>query len=363
MRRFLRLLLLSLPAFARLRAGSAVTEERYAHLARGVNLTRWFQYGSRVPATAADRDLLQRAGFTSVRIAVAPQYLLPKWSSGPRIAKHLADLDAAVDLFVKSGMAVMLDFHADTPYVDYLVSDAAAPEELIETWRMLARRYAGRNPELLFFEIMNEPDRRFTQAAWDGIQRGALAAIREEAPEHTVLLAPAAWSGLDALTEMTPYEDTNVIYVMHYYSPLTFTHQGATWSSPDLARLRNVSWPAYHPDVDAAIEQEADPAARELLDRYRGDGWDASNIGRDMELAAAWARHWGTRVIVNEFGSYKPFTPPDARARWVRDVRAAIEAQGFAWTFWDYGAGFDLTVMQDGARAIDPALADALGLN
>ncbi len=245
MRTLVRFSLLSLLMLGPLLARTTVSDARYAHLARGVNLTRWFQYGSSIPITAADRDLLQRAGFTSVRIAIAPQYLLPKWSSARRLERNLNNLDAAIDLFVNAGMAVMLDFHADTPYLDYLLNTPAAPQELIDTWRMLAQRYHDRNPELLFFEIMNEPDRRFTQAAWDAVQRDALRAIREFAPEHTVLLSPAAWSGLDGLMGMTPYEDTNVIYVLHYYSPMTFTHQGATWSSPELARLRNVSWPAF----------------------------------------------------------------------------------------------------------------------
>ena len=351
--------LLTLP----LLAGTTVSDARYAHLARGVNLTRWFQYGSSIPITAADRDLLQRAGFTSVRIAVAPQYLLPKWSSARRIERNLSNLDAAVDLFVNAGVAVMLDFHADTPYLNYFLATPAAPQELVDTWRMLARRYHDRDPELLFFEILNEPDRRFTQAAWDGVQLEALRAIRETAPDHTVLLAPAAWSGLEGLMGMTPYEDTNVVYVLHYYSPMTFTHQGATWSSPDLARLRNVSWPAWLPEVEAARDLESDPAARTLLDRYREEDWDATSLDWDMGLAAAWAARQDVRVIVNEFGGYKPFTPPEARARWTRDVRTAIEHRHFGWTFWDYGAGFDLTVLDAGARTIDPAISAALGLS
>ncbi len=352
-----RYCLFALLTVAALAAKTTVSDARYAHLARGVNLTRWFQYGSSIPITAADRDLLQGAGFTSVRIAVAPQYLLPKWASPQRIERNLARLDAAVALFVNSGMAVMLDFHADTPYVDYLLAAPGAAAELADTWRMLAARYRNRDPELLFFEIMNEPDRRFTQAAWDQVQRAALAAIRESAPEHTVLLAPAAWSGLDGLAAMTPYDDPNVIYVLHYYSPIAFTHQGTTWSSPELAGLRNISWPAY-----LAADEAGDPAARALLERYREDDWDAASLDWDMGLAAAWAAHWDARVIVNEFGGYKPFAPPDARARWLRDVRKAIARRGFGWTFWDYGAGFDLTVKEGGARTIDPAMSAALGL-
>ncbi len=340
-----------------------VSDIRYAHLARGVNLTRWFQYGGLMPIGEPDRDLLKDAGFTSVRIAVAPQNLLAHWATPERIAQNLTKLDAGVGLFLNAGMAVMLDFQADTSYLDYYFATPEAPQELIDTWRMLARRYADRNPDLLFFEIMNEPDSRFTQSAWDDEQEKVLAAIREAAPHHTVLLAPADWSGIEALVQMTPYRDPNVIYVTHYYSPATFTHQGADWTSrPEIAQLRNVPWPAFLPALDGLIQEQAGKGARTLLERYRDEDWDASHIDWDFQLAAAWAKKWNVRVVVNEFGDYKPFSPPDSRARWLHDVRTSLDRYGLAWAMWDYAGGFDLTLRDGDTRRIDPRVAEALGL-
>jgi endoglucanase len=351
-------------ANATLLAQSSVTETRYAHLARGVNLTRWFQYGSRIPITAADRDLLLGAGFTNVRIAVAPQYLFEYWSSPDRIARNLAELDKGIDLFLDAGISVTLDLHADAEYLDHYLSRPGAPESLITLWRILASRYANRNPELLFFEIMNEPDDRFTEAMWDAEQKQALAAIHEIAPRHTVVLDVVRWSGLDALAAMTPYSDPNVIYALHYYSPSTFTHQGADWTGkPGMAELRNVPWPAFLPGLQSAIGQEISAPARALLMKYRDEDWDADRIGWDMQLAAAWAKRWSVRVVVNEFGDFKPFSPPDSRVRWLHDVRMALDKQKLGWAVWDYGAGFDLTAVTDGVRTIDPAVGVALGLN
>jgi hypothetical protein len=357
-----RLLSLALLAAISVPAATSVPESRYAALARGINLTRWFQYGGRVPITAADRDMLKNAGFTSVRIAVAPQYLLPKWASDRRRTRTLTNLDAGIDLFLDAGMAVMLDFHADSDYLNYYLSNPDAPHELVETWRMLAARYANRNPDLLFFEIMNEPDTRFTQADWDVEQKAALAAIRESAPNHTVLLAPARWSGLDSLLNMTPYPDQNVIYVLHYYSPQTFTHQGADWTSPAaLSRLRDIPWPAFAPALEVRLEQETDPAIKTLLQQYRDEDWDGSRIDWDMSLAAAWAQKWDVRVIVNEFGDFKPYSPPTARAAWLHDMVSALGRLHLDWAMWDYAGGFDLIDNVNGKRSIDPLVASALG--
>jgi aryl-phospho-beta-D-glucosidase BglC (GH1 family) len=332
-----------------------VPEERYARLARGVNLTRWFQYGSHQVIDESSRDLLKNAGFTAVRIAVAPQYLLPSWASPAEIAQNLDRLDRGIDLFLDVGIAVTLDFQADTEYLDYFFATPESAGELVETWRMLATRYANRNPELLFFEIMNEPDARFTQAAWDRVQLQALAVIHEVAPDHTALLAPAGWSGLESLLQMTPWpDDANVIYVLHYYSPTTFTHQGAAWvDQSGVAALRDIPWPAFLP-----VPEQTDPDAAERLVRYQAEDWDREHIEWDMNLAAQWAHKWNVKLIVNEFGAYKPFAEPASRARWLHDARTAIERNGFAWAVWDYAAGFDIVERNN----IDPAVSAALGL-
>ncbi len=358
-----RWLLAGLLGTALLYGQAPVSDARYAHLARGVNLTRWFQYGSRIPITTADRDLLLKAGFTCVRIPVAPQYLLYDWSSPQRIERNLDDLDKGIDMFLDAGMAVTLDFHADSQYLDSYLTKTGSREALVNIWRMLATRYANRNPDLLFFEIMNEPDNRFTEEEWDAEQRQVLAAIHAIAPAHTVLLDAVQWSGLDALTQMTPYSDPNVIYVLHYYSPSTFTHQGADWTGqPEIAELRGVPWPPFLPELENLIQRETSPGVLALLRKYQGENWDSGRIDWDMQLAAAWGRHWGVRVVVNEFGDFKPFSPPESRARWLHDVRTALERQKLGWAVWDYGAGFDLTVLKDGVRTIDPLVGAALGL-
>ena len=260
-------------------------------------------------------------------------------------------------------MAVMLDFHADAEYLDFHLTRRGAAESLVNIWRMLAARYANRNPELLFFEIMNEPDNRFAQKDWDAQQKRVLAAIHEVAPRHTVLLNAVHWSGLDALLQMTPYLDPNVIYALHYYSPATFTHQGADWTTqPGMADLRGVPWPAFLPELQTVMEQVTSPDALTLLERYQAEDWDAGRIDWDMKLAAAWAKRWGVRLVVNEFGGFKTFSPPDSRARWLHDVRTSMERYGLGWVMWDYAAGFDLTLLKDGVRSIDPAVSAALGL-
>jgi aryl-phospho-beta-D-glucosidase BglC (GH1 family) len=360
----LRWILSTLALAASLLAQSTgVTDARYAHLARGVNMNNWFQPGTAVPVGASDVTLLKNSGFTCIRLPVAPEYLLANWASASTIAKNLTNLDAAIDLFVNAGMAVMLDFHADAAYVSYYWATPSAPQELVSTWQMLATRYSNRNPELLFFEVMNEPTNLWTQTAWDTEQLQVLAAIHKIAPQHTVLVTPTNWSNLEALMAMTPYSDPNVVYVWHDYYPLTFTHQGATWVTPTtIASLRNVPYPSYLPDLQTLIGQTTDSGIVSLLQAYQDSYWTADQINWNAQLVADWVQKWGVRVVVNEFGVYQPYSPPDSRARWLYDMQSALSKRGLGWAMWNYAANFSLVIGQPGSRIIDPNLAPALGI-
>jgi hypothetical protein len=68
-------------------------------------------------------------------------------------------------------------------------------------------------------------------------------------------------------------------------------------------------------------------------------------------------------LISNEFGVYRNFSDPIARATWIHDVRTAFEADGIGWAMWDYRGGFGVVTKQDGQPAqVDGAIVGALGL-
>ena len=52
-------------------------------------------------------------------------------------------------------------------------------------WRALAERYTNRDPEYLFFEIVNEPRFLNDAVGWSAIQTRWVKLMREVAPKHT----------------------------------------------------------------------------------------------------------------------------------------------------------------------------------
>jgi hypothetical protein len=83
----------------------------------------------------------------------------------------------------------------------------------------------------------------------------------------------------------------------------------------------------------------------------------------EIEQVAAWARKHNVRVMCNEFGVYRALADPGDRAKWISDVRVALERHRIGWTMWDYAGDFGLVSGQPGSRVVDASVLSALGLD
>jgi hypothetical protein len=54
--------------------------------------------------------------------------------------------------------------------------------------------------------------------------------------------------------------------------------------------------------------------------------------------------------------------PPGARMRWLTDVRGLLQAEGIAWTHFDYVGHFGVVDGPQGDRNVDPDARHGLGL-
>jgi hypothetical protein len=186
--------------------------------------------------------------------------------------------------------------------------------------------------------------------------------MRDGAPGHTLIATGGGWSTVDDLAALTPIADPNVVYNFHFYEPLTFTHQGATWGDPTWQQLKGVPYPANPQAVEAVLPNLADANARHYGVDYGQEYWDTIRIEERLLRAVDWGRRHNVRLTCNEFGVYRPVAPPTARMAWLRDVRALLERYAIGWTMWDYAGGFGVVVERDHQRVIDHDTVQALGL-
>jgi endoglucanase len=284
-------------------------DEQLATMHRGMNILSddplW-----RDPATARFQPRhfarLHEAGFDTVRMnlhafdhADASGQIDPEWFD---------NLDALVKVALDNGLTVILDEHDDHGCE---ADVAACGPKLQAIWSQIATRYRDA-PNRVLFEILNEPHGRLTAPVWNAMARGMLSVIRKTNPDRNVVVGPAGWSSIDQLATFDlPEEDRHIIVTVHYYWPMTFTHQGASW----VESTRNLSGVSWGTDAEQA------------------------ELAKNFDGVKTWADAHHRPIFLGEFGAYEK-GDMDSRTRYVSAVARAAEARGFAWAYWQFDSDF-----------------------
>jgi endoglucanase len=349
---------------------SAVPSSRLAHLRHGINVSEWFaqvydpkgytKEHFQSWTTSADIALIKSAGFDHVRLSVNPQPMFTNNRPEAIQPEYLSYLDAAVKMILDQGLSVVIDLHPDDDFKQRFKDDNFV-QQLGDFWRALARHYATWDSERIFFEIMNEPEVD-DPYRWIGIQAKLAAAIREGAPQHTIIATASRYSNDDQFLFLEPLHDANVIYNFHFYYPHIFTHQGATWGAYYWHWLRGVRYPSTPENAAQVSALVPDAVDRLAVIRYGQEHWDAARIDAEISQAADWARQRGVPVVCNEFGVYRTYADPHDRAAWIKDVRTSLERHNIGWTMWDYSGSFGVATKKDGKTMLDENIVNALGL-
>ncbi len=199
-------------------------------------------------------------------------------------------------------------------------------ERFVALWKELARRYKD-EPALAGYDLLNEPVVAGDPAAWERLARRTVTAIRAVDPAHAVFVerlnavmrSPGAspdWTE-DRNGQMNFFfvDDTNVVYEFHFYKPMAFTHQGATWIPP----LRDVKtvWPGPFKDWDGATKRgDREYLARELAPYFA--------FGEALEVP----------LFLGEFGVIRPgFAEGRNGTGWVAEVIDLAGAAGVSFTY------------------------------
>jgi endoglucanase len=344
---------------------------RAQHLKRGINVSHWFSQNAQdysahhtdTETTPEDIGIIAKLGFDHVRLSIdaTPLEEYPRGTDGLN-AEFMTRLDRALDTILANGMAVEVDLHPEEPYKQGIRSNNASVDRLVQLWRRLAAHYAKRDPERVFFEIMNEPEES-DPYRWAGMQARVAAAIREAAPRHTIIATGPNYSDIVDLLTQHPLPDGNVIYNFHFYDPHEFTHQGAGWGATYWIYEHGIPYPPTEDSMQELVKQVPDLADRYKLENYWLDHWDGHRIRLMIDEAADWGKANNVPLICNEFGAYREVAPPASRLAWLHDVRTALEADGIGWAMWDYHNGFGVAVKDaNGKSVVDPDTVAALGL-
>jgi len=339
--------------------------KRAQHLRHGINASEWFAQSRdysperlRSFTTLDDIAKMHAMGFDHVRLSIDPAIFR---CSGPwSQCETVQVLDEVIAKALSQGLAVIIDVHPSDDYKHQLATSDSAAERFINVWGQIAGYYSKQNPDMVFFEVLNEPEVGVYR--WAGLQQSVIGVIRHAAPAHTMIVTCGEYSNPDDLARMPLVADDNYIVNFHYYSPHIFTHQGASWGEAYWVNLRQVPFPGTSQLVADAVRKQTDDFARWKLTEYGLEHWDADHVSGEIRFAAEWAKARHVPLTCNEFGVYRNYSNPDDRMRWLTAVRTALEQNGIGWTMWDYQGGFGVVTKKDGTTTQDDTVLRALGL-
>jgi len=272
---------------------------------------------------------IRQAGFSTVRMVLQS---FRHMDAHNRLPKSWFDtLDWAIDGATRAGLNIIVDEHD----FDQCSEDPAlCREKLGAFWTQVAAHLRKRGDNVLF-EPLNEPHDKLDAAGWNALLRELIPLIRKTNPTRTLVIGPTQWNNFGKLDTLElPEKDRHIVVTFHYYDPMRFTHQGASWV-PAFANVSGVTC--------CTAEEKA-------------------QIDADFDRVSAWSRAHDRPILLGEFGA-REGGDMASRVAWTNAVARSAEKHGFAWAYWQFDSDFILWDMKkdDWVRPILGALIPGKG--
>lgn len=270
------------------------------------------------------------SGFDHVRLPIDYQVFFS--DEGELIFEERMEiLERVVREITGTGLILILDLH-ECPGHDFddavrfeqdFFTDKSKREAARKVWGQLCQRFG--NDTLIYLEILNEPVASDNQV-WNTIKKEMADFIRLHAEKSTLVVASNSWNSPATFADLTPLDDSNVLYSFHFYSPLLFTHQKAPWvDDPQIRKSR--PYPGEY-----RLEQEGLRDMR--LDVEQGL-WNKERITRELEPVLRFRDRYGLQVACNEFGVFHQ-APRDSQLQWISDFISILKEYGIGYSYWNY---------------------------
>jgi endoglucanase len=237
---------------------------------------------------ANDFSIIKQAGFNIIRVPIRwAEHVgpAPDFTIDPAFFSRV---DWVVAQAEKNDLTAILDYHND----DALMKDPDANgDRFVAIWKQIAAHYQTA-PASIYFELLNEPNGKLDAPKWNNLLGRTLTVVRATNPGRLIVVGPVWWNSIGALDSLVlPESDQGLLVTVHFYDPMTFTHQGASWVGGS--------------------------------DKWLGNTWQGTNaeklaVTQAFNKAAAWGK----------------------AHKWTAFVARTAESHGFPWTYWEFCSGF-----------------------
>lgn len=205
----------------------------------GINLGGWLSQcdysKERLEGFIVEDDfkVIKDWGLDHVRVPF--DYNIIQNENGELIDDGFKYLDFAVDSCQKVGLNIILDLHKTRGYSfdpgegqSGFFDSPSLQESFFKLWEAVARRYKDCD-DFVAFELLNEVTDKAFMSTWNLLSADCISRIRKIAPKTKILVGGYYNNSVEAVKDLLPPADENIVYNFHCYDPLIFTHQGAPW--------------------------------------------------------------------------------------------------------------------------------------
>jgi len=256
-------------------------------------------------------SIIRNKGFDFVRIPV-------RWFTrfnGSIIEEAFFErVENIMNAVLQNNLGVIINIH----HYDELTSNPSGEEDnLYKIWEQISDRFKDL-PQSVVLEVLNEPKDEILTSDWCPMQNKCIEIIRKTNPARKIIISGADMGDPYELGNLifpdSVRNDPNIIASFHYYIPLEFTHQGASW------------WPN---------------SERHMGTRWFGTEDEKSYIENDFKNIREWSLTNHIPVILGEFGAYEK-AEYDDRVRYTAFIREMAEKHGFSWAYWEFCSSFGI---------------------
>jgi hypothetical protein len=318
------------------------------HFQAGVNLGGWLsQYSHYDPdhfrsfITAADIQRIAVWGMDHVRLPVDYPVLI---EDDLKTVKEsgFKYLDTFLDWCAKAGLGVVLDLHRAPGYSfnnlagSDLFHNRQAQEGFLELWETIAKRYATVQSPDLIFELLNEVVLPSSDP-WNKLAAKAVQHIRSAGANHWIMVGGNYYNSITALKDLTIIPDDRIVYTFHFYEPLPFTHQKATWVKWLHDFDRTFDYPMRVTGLGEFLtrhpEFKENHNAAHYIDLMMDRGYLESLFQQAIDFQAAHHKP----LYCGEFGVIES-APLAGNVRWNQDLIELLNQNAIGRAFWSYKA-------------------------
>ena len=286
---------------------------------KGINFGGWLSQCNyekeHLDTFITEKDFADAASWGIDHIRIPFDYNIIEKDCGIFIEDGFAYIDNAVELCKKYKLNLILDLHKTAGFsFDYYGEDESGffdsikyQERFYCLWEEMAKRY-GKYSDFVAFELLNEvTDAEFIDA-WNRIIRTCIPRIRKFAPDTLILVGSYHNNSADTVQYLEAPFDDKVIYNMHCYEPLKFTHQGAYWTD------------AINPDERMKFEDSV--CSEEYFEEL-------------FSTAIKKAEEYGAELYCGEYGVIDVVGAEDT-IKWYKTINSVFEKHGIGRAAWSY---------------------------